>query len=1134
MLTKYAYTLLFVLVSFTQLNAAIFVVTSNADNGTGTLREAIVLANSNGSLTKDFIHFNLPFSNDAERTITLETALPHLSSNLVIDGTTQPGLAFGVSSAKVIIQMKVGVPAFDAFVLVNTDGFELYGCYIRDFIGLPTGVIYVEEASNIQLGAAGKGNVFSNVTYALYTHYSSIKNNTLTPISGVNNLKVIGNLISVEPDGKSKRTFGRDFYAEFNLNYCKGNIEFGGPTLAERNYFGYVAIGITGYNTSTNRVFPSSFSVQNNYFGFDTEGNYLDLSYISTVGYMMLFDPTRVSSVPYTYSFKVLNNKVQQMLKVSLGVTEEILFQGNTFTGKTTDQSGNTGGVALSSSNNVIVGGTNPGEANVFYQCELRTFSTKSALVQRNTMYCYSEERVFLPLSSNLPSIEITEITPLAVVGKASPLSQIELFWDDDCRYCHPQTYFTTVTADANGLWRYDGPMLKGVLATATLNGFTSNFTRQLQVGYQKTLHSTCDKANGSITSIKFQDAGGYVWRNAQYEIIATTPDLLNVKPGVYTLSVLNSTCTKDLSIEIKDYTPKINDKTLNTKIPSCGASDGYISGLVLNIPENEAKIAWKDAGGNVVGTTMILFNLKNGSYTLEVSYNNCSTVYGPVVLNAINSPTIDQDNVEITGSSCTANNGSITKIAVTGTSLNYKWFDSNNTQVGSSLDLVSKAAGKYRLEVSNGTTCGTVSTPYLEIPALNAITINDVDLQITNSNKCKPKGQIVGITTTNGTIFLWKDSNGTTMGTNIDLINVPAGMYTLEISNSFGCSTKSKPYQVLDDPPTTYQVQAQLLQPSCGLNNGIIELKSITPLPSKLKWLNESGQTVSNTFQLTNVGEGKYAVYFTDMNDCEALYDTFTLQNSAALLIDHTVVNLTNDVCGQQMGSITAPSLSGGKPPYLYEWRNSNNEIIGTSNAIKGLANGNYSLKIGDSGCSTQVLSYQIANENEKLATPIINDVKLCNAGLANIQVQNPQAGIYQLFNKEGVLIAQSDQGTFNPEITTNQTLIINLKIGTCESEKAFFEVTIGKDAIQIVNTFSPNQDGINDLWEIKGLENYPKALVNVYGRNGMIVFSSIGYKEPFNGKNKGIFLPSGTYYYFIDLNNECGKLSGALTILR
>src|ERR1700759_5761692 len=96
--------LLFFLLTFFSLKsfAAVFVVTSNADSGPGTLRDALTKAAANGTATKDFINFNMTDASEAGRTITLITQLPNVSANPVIDGTTQPGPALGVIMAKSI------------------------------------------------------------------------------------------------------------------------------------------------------------------------------------------------------------------------------------------------------------------------------------------------------------------------------------------------------------------------------------------------------------------------------------------------------------------------------------------------------------------------------------------------------------------------------------------------------------------------------------------------------------------------------------------------------------------------------------------------------------------------------------------------------------------------------------------------------------------------------------------------------------------------------------------------------------------------------------------------------------------------------------------------------------------------
>jgi gliding motility-associated-like protein len=75
--------------------------------------------------------------------------------------------------------------------------------------------------------------------------------------------------------------------------------------------------------------------------------------------------------------------------------------------------------------------------------------------------------------------------------------------------------------------------------------------------------------------------------------------------------------------------------------------------------------------------------------------------------------------------------------------------------------------------------------------------------------------------------------------------------------------------------------------------------------------------------------------------------------------------------------------------------------------------------------------------------------------------------------------------------------------------------------DPIEIYNAFSPNGDGINDLWKIDRIEFFEGCQVEVFDRWGQSVFKSVGYERPWDGTYKGRYLPTGPYYYVIELNS-------------
>ncbi len=90
----------------------------------------------------------------------------------------------------------------------------------------------------------------------------------------------------------------------------------------------------------------------------------------------------------------------------------------------------------------------------------------------------------------------------------------------------------------------------------------------------------------------------------------------------------------------------------------------------------------------------------------------------------------------------------------------------------------------------------------------------------------------------------------------------------------------------------------------------------------------------------------------------------------------------------------------------------------------------------------------------------------------------------------------------------------------------------------VLIPEGFSPNDDGLNDLWEIECIELYPENSVKVFNRLGVQVYESENYENNWNGvANMGILrtnnrLPVGAYFYIIYLDQELSPRTGWLYI--
>jgi gliding motility-associated-like protein len=87
---------------------------------------------------------------------------------------------------------------------------------------------------------------------------------------------------------------------------------------------------------------------------------------------------------------------------------------------------------------------------------------------------------------------------------------------------------------------------------------------------------------------------------------------------------------------------------------------------------------------------------------------------------------------------------------------------------------------------------------------------------------------------------------------------------------------------------------------------------------------------------------------------------------------------------------------------------------------------------------------------------------------------------------------------------------------------------------AIKIPTAFTPNGDGVNDLWEIPELSSFPDCDFSIFNRYGKLVYHSIGYAKMWDGVLNGKKLAVGTYYYMINLKTGRPPLSGPITILR
>jgi hypothetical protein len=358
-------------------NAATYTVTTTADSGAGSLRQAVLDANGNAGA--DMIAFNIVGS--GAQTIAPATALPSITEALTIDGYTQPGASANTNAPG---------QGTNAVILIEIDGTSVGGfgnglnaAAVVTIRGLainrfPTG-------AGIRVAAGGNGSVIAGNFLGTDPTGSSrpgpqyygvdIEGATGVVVGGVNpadrnllsgsdlahvyigdsggsNTVVKGNLIGTNAAG-TDAVAGLFVYAKVYVRVGTG-VLIGGPTAGERNVIsGGAGSGIgVGYTVGGT---AAQATIEGNFIGTDVTGT------LPLGNYYGVSIPNQNCVV----KGNVIGASTAQGI-LSEGGTGAVI-QGN-FIG--TDVSatlnlGNAGGGMAVGGNNWTIGGTAPGQGNV-------------------------------------------------------------------------------------------------------------------------------------------------------------------------------------------------------------------------------------------------------------------------------------------------------------------------------------------------------------------------------------------------------------------------------------------------------------------------------------------------------------------------------------------------------------------------------------------------------------------------------------------------------------------------------------------------------------------------------------------------------------------------------------------------
>ncbi|TNE66411.1 MAG: hypothetical protein EP344_02470, partial [Bacteroidetes bacterium] len=478
-----------------------------------------------------------------------------------------------------------------------------------------------------------------------------------------------------------------------------------------------------------------------------------------------------------------------------------------------------------------------------------------------------------------------------------------------------PGTYTVTIT-DSNGCTGTVEATVGDDPITITLNGTV-------------VANTTCNGGNGSInTTVSPSGSYTYNWSNGE-----TTPNLSNLEPGSYTLTVtLGVNCTQESTFTVDDN-PDEPMVTFTVVETTCDLSNGSID---VSVSGGVTPYTYNWGTGE---TTQDLSNIPAGTYDLTVTgANGCTGTANITVGN--NNPPINITGTVVANTTCTGGNGSIT-ITVTPPNNNYTYNWSNGE---TSQNLSNLEPGTYEVTVNGGGSCTqTASFTIDDNPNEPMVTFTVVETTCDLSNGSIDVSVSGGVTP-----YTYSWGGGETTQ---DLSNIPAGTYDLTVTGANGCTGTANITVGNNNPPINISGTV-VANTTCTGGNGSITI-SVAPANGNYTFLWSNGQTTQN---LSNLEPGTYDVTVNGGGSCTQTA-SFTIPDEPnEPQITYTTIETT---CDLSNGSINV-SVSGGVAPYTYIWSGGQ-----TTQDLSNIPAGTYDLTVtGANGCSSTA-SINVANNN-------------------------------------------------------------------------------------------------------------------------------------------------------------------------
>lgn len=625
---------------------------------------------------------------------------------------------------------------------------------------------------------------------------------------------------------------------------------------------------------------------------------------------------------------------------------------------------------------------------------------------------------------------------------------------------------------------------------------------------------TSCD---GSVT---VTPSGGvlpytYLWQHNG----ATTNSLNNLCKGTYYLQVADANgCSRNVEVEIDSP----NELVIDEEIVGVGCGSGSCDGSILLTTSGGSKPYSYDWNPSSQGDTNYISNLCVGVYNVTVTdANGCSdsrtiTVSNDEVPTAI--PTV-------TDASCNGLcDGTLVSNVTPSASISYVWLNDQGLSIARpNTDVNSACAGNYVLEVTTIPE-GCISYIEVEVEEPDSITLSaSIVKNISCPGECDGE---VYISSLGGNIlytFSWNDPN---LQTEVPAKDLCAGTYGVTVEDANGCSSTAS--VTLQDPVALIATinSSTSLGCSSDCDAQATSTASGGSLPYTFNW--SGGQLGENP---TDLCFGENILTVIDGNGCMAM-DTVLI---AAADTVQAIVGADTTVCDGD--SIHLRGIALGSTVTSAAWYLSDSTTLLTrsldTSLLRGVGTYAYVLIVrNNSGCE----------DIERYTVPVVpnpevgvqSSIQIFKDEVATFNVSNQDVSYSYLWTPDTDL---NDATLAEPTSSTRETITYTLTV-TDTNNCTYIDSldVLYAPEIEIPSGLSPNGDGMNDVWNIQFLDEFPNASVQIYNRWGELLYEETnGYRTPWDGTYEGKALPIGTYYYVIDFHDSRFKpITGPITIVK